>query len=139
MKIPSWISPLFLFSALYDGVLGVLFALFPAYPYQLFDVPPPNHMGYVRFPACLLVIFGLMFLQLARDPARYRHLIPYGILLKLSYCGVTLAYWIKRGIPGMWKPFTFIDFVMGLLFVWAYVILGRPAASEPGLREGARP
>jgi hypothetical protein len=130
MKIPSWISPLFLISALYDGVLGILFALAPAYLYRLFDVPPPNHMGYVRFPACLLLIFGLMFLQVARDPVKYRHLILYGILLKLSYCGVTLAYWLKSGIPGMWKPFTFIDFAMGALFVWAYMILGKPAASE---------
>jgi hypothetical protein len=30
----------------------------------------------------------------------------------------------------MWKPFTFIDFVMGALFVWAYMILDKPAASD---------
>ena len=130
MKIPSWISPLFVISALYDGVLGILFLLAPSYPYRLFDVTPPNHMGYVQFPACLLLIFGLMFLQVASDPVKYRHLILYGILLKLSYCGVTLAYWLTSGIPGMWKPFTIIDFVMGVLFVWAYMILGRSTASE---------
>lgn len=130
MKIPSWISPLFVISALYDGVLGILFVLAPGYPYQLCDVTPPNHMGYVQFPACLLLIFGLMFLQVARDPAKYRHLILYGILLKVSYCGITLAYWLKSGIPGMFKPFTVVDFVMGVLFVWAYMILGRSAASE---------
>lgn len=130
MKIPSWISPLFVISALYDGALGILFVLAPAYPYRLFDVPLPNHMGYVQFPACLLLIFGLMFLQVARDPTKYRHLILYGILLKLSYCGVTLAYWLMSGIPGMFKPFTVVDFVMGVLFVWAYTTLGRSAASD---------
>ncbi len=128
MRIPSWIVPLFVIAALYDGVLGFLFALAPGYPFHLFDVTPPNHMGYVRFPACLLLIFALMFLQIAMNPVKFRHLIIYGILLKLSYCGVSLAYWAKSGIPGMWKPFTITDFVMAVLFAWAYFILGRDAA-----------
>ena len=29
--------------------------------YQRFEVIPPNHYGYVHFPAALLIIFGLMF------------------------------------------------------------------------------
>ncbi len=130
MKIPRWIVPLFVFAALYDGVLGCLFALAPGYPFRLFDVTPPNHMGYVRFPACLLVIFGLMFLQIAGNPVKFRYLIVYGILLKLSYCGVSLAYWLKYGIPGMWKPFTIIDFVMAVLFAWAYFVLAHDRAAE---------
>jgi len=130
MKTPRWIVPLFVFSALYDGLLGLLFALAPGYPFRLFDVTPPNHMGYVRFPACLLLIFGLMFLQLATNPLKFRHLILYGILLKLSYFGVSLAYWLKYDIPGMWKPFTIIDFAMGTLFVWAYLLLGRVGTED---------
>ncbi len=125
MKIPRWIVPLFVVAALYDGVLGFLFALAPGYPFRMFGVTPPNHMGYVRFPACLLLIFGLMFLQVAVNPVKFRHLIVYGVLLKLSYCGVSLAYWLKYNIPDMWKPFTIIDFLMGVLFAWAYFTLGR--------------
>lgn len=131
MKIPRWIAPLFWFSALYDGLLGLLFVLAPAQPFRLFGVTPPNHMGYVRFPACLLLIFGLMFLQLARSPLKFRHLIVYGVLLKASYCGISLAYWLKYDIPGMWKPFTIIDFVMGIFFVWAYILLGRVQTEHP--------
>ncbi len=134
MKIPGWISPLFLVTAIYDGVLGIIFILMPGLAYRLYDVTPPNHMGYVQFPACLLLIFGLMFLQVSGDPVKYRHLIVYGILLKFSFCAVTLGYWVTSGLPGMWRPFTGIDFVMGVLFVWAYNKLGRAPAGEAAAR-----
>ena len=134
MKIPGWISPLFVVAALYDGVLGIIFILTPGLAYRLYDVTPPNHMGYVQFPACLLLVFGLMFLQIAKDPVKYRHLIAYGILLKVSYCTVTLAYWVTTGLPGMFKPFTVIDLVMGALFVWAYSALGKMPSQETSAR-----
>ena len=123
MRMPRWIKPLFVFSALYDGILGIVFLAVPLQIYGLFGVTPPNHIGYVQFPAALLLIFGLMFLAIARDPIRRRHLIPYGIMLKVAYCGVTSFHWITAGIPFMWKPFVVIDALMGILFVWAYLIL----------------
>jgi hypothetical protein len=123
MKIAVWIRPLFALSALYDGVLGLVFLVAPGYPFHLFSVTPPNHVGYVQFPAALLLIFGLMFLSVTSDPVRYRMLIPYGILLKLSYCGVVTYHWVRAGVPGMWKPFVLIDAVMGILFVWAWAVL----------------
>jgi len=127
MKQTVWIRILFAVAALYDGLLGLLFLVAPLYPYQLFDVTPPNHVGYVQFPAALLVIFALMFARVALDPARHRELIPYGILLKVAYCGVSAWHWITAGIPDMWKPLTFVDLAMGLLFLWAYLALRRPA------------
>ncbi len=130
MKAPGWISPLFVESAIYDGVLGLLFIAVPGLAFRLYSVPPPNHMGYVQFPACLLLVFGLMFLQIAGNPAKYRHLIVYGILLKISYCAVTLVYWISSDIPGMFKPFTVIDLAMAVLFLWAYSTLGKMPPAE---------
>jgi hypothetical protein len=121
----SWIRALFALAAVYDGVLGIVFLVVPAVPFRLFAVPPPNHMGYVRFPAALLVVFALMFLEIARDPARGRNLIPYGILLKASYCGVVFSYWILEGIPRMWKPFAIADLAFGTAFLAAYLRLGR--------------
>ena len=123
MKTPRWISPLFVVAALYDGVLGLMFLAAPGALFRLFAVMPPNHPGYVQFPAALLLIFGLMFAAVARDPNANRNLIVYGIALKAAYCGVTGWYWISSDIPGMWKPFVVIDLVMGLLFVWAYSVL----------------
>lgn len=119
MEVPKWIKPLFVVSGLYDGVLGLLFL---AIPYQLFsmtNIAPPNHIGYIQFPALLLVIFGIMFLNIARDPVANRNLILYGILLKISYCSVVFLNWMQSNIPIMWVVFAFFDLLFLVLFVVA--------------------
>ncbi|NLF68462.1 MAG: hypothetical protein GX575_05325 [Candidatus Anammoximicrobium sp.] len=128
MNSPRWISPLFWLTAAYDGLLGLAFLAAPGPLFELCQVTPPNHLGYVQFPAALLLIFGLMFVAIALDPVGKRHLIGYGILLKAAYCGVAGYHWAAAGIPGMWKPFVVIDLVMGLLFVGAYLSLGKAAS-----------
>ncbi len=128
MSIPKWIAPLFWLAALYDGLLGLVFLAAPGQWFTLCHVTPPNHLGYVQFPAALLLIFGLMFTAIARDPVGRRHLILYGILLKVAYCGVAGSHWLATDIPFMWKPFVLIDLVMGLLFALACSQLGSIAA-----------
>jgi len=120
MKIAKWIPILFWIAALYDGVLGLIFVVAPGYPFTLFDITPPNHMGYIQFPGALLLIFALIFLNIACNPVANRGLIIYGILLKVAYCSVSGWYWIATDLPGMWKPFTIADLVMGLLFILAH-------------------
>lgn len=114
------ISALFYTSALYDGVLGIAFLLFPTSLLEASKVAPP-HPGYIQFPAALLIIFALMFVSIARSPQQCRNLMPYGILLKVSYCGVVFWYWIASAIPFIWKPFAIFDAAFGILFVWAYL------------------
>lgn len=128
MKSTRLVSILFIVAAVYDGVLGVMFCLVPWLPFHLFEVTPPNHWGYVQFPALLLVVFAIMFARIAMDPVANRNLIPYGILLKASYCGVVSWYWITTGIPDMWKPFAICDVVFGVLFWWAFVRVGKQEA-----------
>jgi len=123
MRRSSGISALFGVAAAYDGILGVLFLFAADYVFQFFRVTPPNHLGYVQFPAALLLIFALMFLRIAGNPIRHRDLVPYGILLKVAYCAVSGWHWLAGGIPGMWKPFAVIDLLMGLAFIWAYATL----------------
>jgi hypothetical protein len=107
-------------AAVYDGLLGALFFVAPNWPFDHFNIAEPNHPAYVQFPGALLVIFAAMFLKIARDPAQYRHLIPYGIGLKAAYCGLACWYWLNPGIPRMFQVFAVIDLVMGVLFVRAY-------------------
>jgi hypothetical protein len=120
MSKPIWIAILFYVSALYDGALGIIFLLFPSAPFRWFEVTPPNHFGYVQFPAALLIIFALLFIMIARNPVANRKLIPFGMLLKVSYCGVVFYHWLAAGIPGMWKPFAWIDLLFLVLFIIAY-------------------
>jgi hypothetical protein len=126
MNTPGWIRPLFWLAALYDGLLGALFLVAPFWVFTRFDVPPPNHAGYVQFPAALLIIFALIFATIARDPATHRQQIVYGILLKLAYCSIAGYYWLAENIPIIWKPFVWADLVMGVLFAVAYMSLGAP-------------
>ena len=122
------ISVLFWIAAAYDGVLGIAFLLYPATLFDAVGVPPPNHFGYVQFPAALLVVFALMFTAIARNPVANRALILYGILLKISYCGVSMGYWFTQDIPFIWKPFAVADLVFAVCFYLAH----RALAHEQG-------
>jgi len=123
MKKKTAIAWLFVVAALYDGVLGALFLVAGPAMFKWYQVTPPNHYGYVQFPALLLIIFALMFLAVAISPQRNRNLIPYGMLLKVAYCGTVFCYWFTVGIPTMWKPFAICDLVFLLFFGWAYLAL----------------
>jgi hypothetical protein len=133
MKSHAAIRLLFAVAALYDGILGLAFLLAPGAVFAAFGVTPPNHPGYVQFPAALLIVFALMFLSVARDPRAGRNLIPYGMLLKASYFEVIFYHWLLTGLPDMWKPFAVADVAFLALFVWAYVALAdrRPDQANP--------
>ncbi|MEN8255116.1 MAG: hypothetical protein ABFR33_06560 [Verrucomicrobiota bacterium] len=122
MKKPL-IVILFIIAALYDGLLGLAFLVSTNTMFESFQILPPNHFGYVHFPAALLLVFALMFAAIARNPQGNRNLIPYGMLLKVSYCSVVCYHWFTAGISAMWKPFVFYDLVFLALFAWAYVSL----------------
>lgn len=123
MKTKTSIKLLFCVAAIYDGLLGAAFLFASSTLFEWFGVTPPNHYGYVHFPAALLIVFAVMFLAIAMNPVRNRNLIPYGMLLKVSYCGVVLFHWLTAGIPNMWKPFCLLDLVFLIFFVWAWVVL----------------
>jgi len=123
MKTKQMISILFFLVAVYDGVLGLVFLLAPSMIFERFEVAPPNHFGYVQFPALLLLIFAWMFASVALAPDKNRNLIPYGIALKVAYCGIVFYYWSTVDIPYIWKPFAVLDLFCIILFVLAFMAL----------------
>ena len=120
MKNDRPVSILFTVAGFYESILGVAFLVAPAALFDHFGVNPPNHFGYVQFPAALLLVFGIMFFAVAFNPRANRILIPFGILLKASYCTLVFGYWFTQGIPRMWKPFAIADLVFAALFFWAW-------------------
>lgn len=128
MNTKRGIAVLFIIAAVYDGLLGGAFLLAGARLFEWFGVTPPNHPGYLQFPAALLIVFAAMFAAIARDPFRNRNLIPYGILLKVSYCGVIIFHWMTTGLPQMWKPFCVADLIFLILFAWALTAMKREAS-----------
>jgi hypothetical protein len=123
MKKSAMISGLFYVAAVYDGLLGLAFLVASDRIFKHAEVTPPNHIAYVQFPGALLLIFGIMFMAIARNPLKYRDLVPFGIMLKIAYCGVAGYHWADSGIPGLWKPFVIIDLVFLVFFALAYLSL----------------
>lgn len=116
------VSLLFIIAALYDGIIGVMGLLFPGLAFQIFEVTPPNHFGYIQFPAILLMIFAVMFYRVARDPVANRFIMLYGVALKTGYSGLIFYYMLTTGIPAMWVPWAWADLVFLVLFLsaWRY-------------------
>ena len=120
MNRTAAIRGLFVVACLYDGVLGLAFLLAAPTLFSRLGIPPPGHWGYIHFAAMLLVVFAAMFLAVARDPVGNRNLIPYGLMLKASYCGTVFYHWLAGGVATAWKPFAFLDLLFAALFLWAY-------------------
>ena len=117
---PMTVRVLFLVAALYDGILGVLFFLAGNQVFEHFGVAPPNHIGYLQFPALLLIIFSAMFLRVAANPAENGDLMLYGCALKLAYAGLVFMHQFRDGVPFMWQPFAWADTLFFVLFAWAW-------------------
>jgi len=122
-QVPKIIKPFFILASLYDGILGLLFLLAPIQLYAAAGVTLPNHLGYIQFPACLLIIFAIMFYQIAKNPIANKNLIIYGIMLKISYCSVVFYYWFLGNIPFIWKPFAILDALFLVAFIGTYKAL----------------
>ena len=110
-------------SAIYDLLLGLAFLIAPAYFFNLFNIAPPNHWGYVSFAGAMLAIFGIMFFQIAKDPKVNQNLIPYGILLKIAYCGTVFGYHFLDSIPKIWVVFGYCDLIFLALFIYSLILV----------------
>ena len=121
----TMVKGLFIIAALYDGILGLLFLFAPGFAFEVFEVVPPNHFGYVQFPAILLLIFAAMFFRVAADPLQNRFIILYGVALKAGYSGIVFYYMLTTGIPTMWVPWAWVDLVMLVLFLLSWSYTGR--------------
>ena len=120
MKPLRAIRVIFWIAGAYDFLLGLAFLVAGGPLMERFHVLPPHHVGYVQFPALLLMVFGLMFFAVAAAPYRNHNLIPYGVLLKASYSVVVIGHWLDAGVEDLWKSFAVLDLVWLVLFAWAW-------------------
>jgi len=116
----QWMKAVFAASAVYDGVVALVFLLFGPSIYDYMGITRPNHFGYIHFPALLLIVFAFMYGRIASDPTRWRDLIPYGIGLKVSYSLVVFYHWIAGGLPMLWIPFAWLNVIFVIFFVQAW-------------------
>ena len=121
---------LFVMAAAYDGLLGLAFIVAGPQLYAYAAITPPNHWGYVHFPAGILVIFALMFLAIARRPVENRHLVIYGVLLKVCYATTVVWHEYHGGLPAMWKYFAAADMCFAALFLWSLSPIFKAATAQ---------
>ena len=127
----SLIRHLFLVAALYDGLLGAVFLFAGPAVFERFGITPPNHWGYIHVPAAILLVFALMFLLVAWKPKEHRRLIPWGMLLKLSYAGTVFGHhYVGDGVPAMWTWFAWADVGFLVLFLVAWFRLRKGAGAK---------
>ncbi len=133
MDSQKLIKPLYLVAAIYDAVLGIAFLFAGNSVFEKFmpEIEKPNHDGYIQFPGALLLVFALMYAAIARNPVRNRNLIPYGILLKVSYCSIVLCHWTTGELQAwIWKPFCIIDIIFLVLFVYTWRATGKSVGAQ---------
>lgn len=126
----AWIKASYVASAVYDAVLSLVFLFFVSPVFAYAGVELPNHMGYLHFPALVLLVFAAMYLKIARDPVRFREFMPFGMGLKVSYILVVFYHWGAGNIPSLWLPMAWIDLAFLALFAagWQKVKRASPAA-----------
>lgn len=115
-----WIRLLFIASGIYDALLGAAFLFFGFEIFRYAGVTPPNHVGYIQFPALMLILFGIMFVRIAGDPAGRSDWIPFGMGLKFAYFGVVFWHELHGGVPMLWVPWAWTDLAFFLLFFAAW-------------------
>lgn len=114
-KIPYFkIRALFLVAGAYNFGLAVFFFL-------------ANPMGaafsLTHFAMALLVVFAILFCNIAYSPVRYKKLIPYALLRNLAYCSIAGWFYYAGKLPLAWMIPGIVDAVLLLLFAATWVRL----------------
>ena len=114
------------------GIYGLL-VMFPQYFLEERigrDNPPPiTHPEYFYGFIGIVLVWQLAFLVIARDPARFRALMPVTVLEKLAFAIPVVLLYAQRRVAPAALLFAGIDLVLGLLFFlsWRRVAVASPA------------
>ena len=125
---------LFLISALYDCVLGIVFTFFPAPAFTALGIREklPEFGGYVSLLGVFVFVIGVAYYLIYRGDLRQNlDLILVGALYKLSYCAVAFYYWLFATVPHLIfvALFGVADLVFFILMTECYAFLRKGAGS----------
>jgi hypothetical protein len=86
------------------------------------DAPPPiTHPEYFYGFIGVVAAWQLAFLVIARDPQRFRALMPVTVLEKLAFAVPVALLWAKGRVAGSVLPFGGIDLILAALFYMSYL------------------
>jgi len=105
------------------GVYGLV-VMFPQYFLEDRigrDYPPPiTHPEYFCGFIGVVLVWQIAFLVIARDPARFRPLMPVTVLEKLAFAVPVGLLYLDGRVAAAMLPFAAIDLLLGILFFVAY-------------------
>lgn len=85
------------------------------------DFPPPiTHPEYYYGFIGVAVAWQLVFLVIARDPARYRLMMLPAIVEKATFAIATLTLFLQDRLSGQMLGAGLVDLVLGVLFAVAF-------------------
>ena len=85
------------------------------------DTPPPiTHPEHFYGFIGVVIAWQVAFLVIARDPARFRALMPVTVLEKLVFAVPVLILYAQGRVAASVLPFAAIDLVLGALFFLSY-------------------
>lgn len=106
------------------------------------DTPPGiTHPEYYYGFIGVTVAWQLVFLLVARDPVRYRAIMPLSVIEKLGFGVAALVLSAQHRLEGLVLGFGVVDLVWGALFITSYVLTRSSKSrrvSVAGMTEGAR-
>lgn len=113
------------------GVYGIL-ALLPGYfnEQRMATMYPPamTHPEYYYGFLGVALAWQVAFLIIAKDPERFRALVPAAVLEKLSYFIATAVLFGLGRLAGTFAALGCVDLLFGILFAVAYTRLGESNA-----------
>lgn len=118
MKLARWIFGI-------AGVYGIL-VIAPLYFMEArigHDDPPAiTHPEYFYGFVGITLAWQVVFLMIAREPARYRPLMLASVLEKLAWGVAAIVLFQQQRVSGMTLGFGSIDLLLGALFVVAFFL-----------------
>ena len=126
MRFAQWV---FRIAGVY-GLIVILAGYFSA-PQVSRDYPPAiTHYEYYFGFFGVALAWQFAFLVIARDPARYRPLMPVALLEKLSFFIPSMILWSRGQLPPPTGVLACIDMTLGVLFAIAWIRTKPTAAAS---------
>jgi len=112
------------------GIYGIV-VVAPLYFLEGFygaqNPPAINHPEFYYGMVGIGLAWQVAFVIMSRDPVRYRPLMIPSVMEKFSYAGAMFVLLAMHRVSATSAATGLIDFALGVLFIWAYVLTGKEA------------
>ncbi len=113
----------FLMAALYDLILGAAFLVAPEPILTAIGMTLPPHIAYIQLGAVFVVVQGLGYWLVFRDPLANLGIVRMGVAYKAAYSGLTLYYLVIGQLPSVffipWAAFDLLFLIGFVMFLGA--------------------